>query len=71
MILGIRKSVQGTPLAGAMIALLTNEIRLQASSKYEWAEFGWVLEGNRPMVRMCEMAAGPAVKRYRMYGRAL
>ena len=41
------------------------------SSKYEWAEFGWVLEGNRPMVRMCEMAAGPAVKRYRMYGRAL
>ena len=71
VILGIRKSVQGTPLAGAMIALLTNEIRLQASSKYEWAEFGWVLEGNRPMVRMCEMAAGPAVKRYRMYGRAL
>ena len=71
VILGIRKSVQGTPLAGAMIALLTNEIRLQASGKYDWAEFGWVLEGNRPMVRMCEMAAGPPVKRYRMYGRAL
>ncbi len=71
VILGIRKQVQGSPLAGAMTALLTNEIRLQASRKYDWVEFGWVLESNPRMIRICEIAAGPPVKRYRMYGKAL
>ncbi len=71
IILGIRKSVQGTALSGQMVALLTNEIRLQASGKYDWAEFGWVLEGNKPMVRLCEMCAGRPVKRYRMFGKAI
>ncbi len=69
--MGIRKSVQGTAHAGAMVALLTNEIKIQAAGKYDWAEFSWVLEGNKPMARLCEMCAGPPVKRYRMYGKAI
>ena len=70
VILGIRKSVQNTPIAGAMVAILANEIK-HHSVGYDWVEFSWVLETNKPMCRICEMTAGPAVKRYRMYGRAL
>jgi len=31
----------------------------------------WILETNRPMVRMAEMMSGPPVKRYRVYGMEL
>ena len=70
VILGIRKEVQGTPIAGAMTALLIEEGRAETSRKYAWIEMGWVLESNKPMMRMCEMT-GPPVKRYRIYGRPL
>ncbi len=71
VILGIRKAVQDTPLAGAITAVLLDETRLEAGKKYKWVEMGWVLETNTPMIKICEWSAGPPAKRYRIYGRAL
>lgn len=68
-LLGIRKVHRGTPLAPAILALLVAEI-LELGHAYDldWVEFSWVLETNRAMVALAELAAGPACKRYRMYG---
>lgn len=67
-LLGIRKVHRGTPLAPAILALLVAQIiELGRSYDLEWVEFSWILETNRAMVALAELAAGPACKRYRMY----
>jgi GNAT superfamily N-acetyltransferase len=68
-LLGIRKQYRGTPLAPAILSLLVAEIiDLGRAYNLDWVEFSWVLETNRPMIAVAELAAGPACKRYRMYG---
>lgn len=71
-LLGIRKIHRGTALAPAILALLVAEI-LELGRDYDldWVEFSWILETNRPMVALAELAAGPASKRYRMYSTPL
>ena len=71
VLLGLRKRVQGTPLAGAMVSLLANAVAVQAANHYEWAEFGWVLEQNTPMNKLCEASAGPPAKRYLVFGKPI
>jgi hypothetical protein len=67
-LLGIRKVHRGTPLAPAILALLVAQIiELGRAYDLEWVEFSWILETNRAMVALAELAAGPACKRYRMY----
>jgi GNAT superfamily N-acetyltransferase len=67
-LLGIRKVHRGTPLAPAILALLVAEILdLGRAYNLDWVEFSWILETNRSMVALAELAAGPACKRYRMY----
>jgi hypothetical protein len=41
------------------------------SHNLEWVEFSWVLETNKRMVALAELAAGPPVKTYRIYGKNL
>lgn len=68
-LLGIRKSHRGTALAPAILAMLVADIlELGRAYDLDWVEFSWILEDNRPMVALAELAAGPACKRYRMYG---
>lgn len=67
-LLGIRKAYRGTPLAPAILSLLVSEIiDLGRAYDLDWVEFSWILETNRPMVALAQLAAGPACKRYRMY----
>jgi len=71
-LLGIRKAQRHTTLAPAMIAMLVSQF-LSESRRYsfEWVEFSWILETNRAMVGLAQMAAGPPAKRYRIYRKAL
>ncbi len=71
-LLGIRKAFQATPLGGQMLALLVAEFIPQMQShNLRWVEFSWVLETNRRMIALAELAAGPPVKTYRIYNKTL
>lgn len=71
-LLGIRKSHRQTPIAAGVLSLLISDfVELGRSYDLDWIEFSWVLETNTQMVKLAELAAGPAVKRYRVYGKPL
>jgi hypothetical protein len=71
-LLGIRGAWQSSALGGQLLALLIAEsFRDWDASGFDWVEFSWVLESNRPMVRLAEVAAGPSVKTYRIYSKAV
>lgn len=69
-LLGLRRSYHSSPIAPGLLLLMVSEL-LATSVRYQhdWIEFSWVLETNRPMRRIAEMAAGPAQKTYRIYER--
>jgi hypothetical protein len=69
---GIRRACQSTPIGGQALALLISDsIRQWDADGLDWIEFSWVLASNRPMVRLLELAAGPPVKTYRIYSKAV
>jgi hypothetical protein len=71
-LLGIRKSVKGGGLRARMLAMLIDAyLQVGANLDLDWVEFSWILENNKPMRHFAEAAAGPPVKRYRMYARNL
>lgn len=71
-LLGLRKSLRRDPAAPAMLALLVSEFLSEAQSyALDWVELSWVLESNLPMNKLAQMAAGPPVKTYRVYGQSL
>ena len=71
-LLGIRKTFQSTPIGGQLVALLVADFLSQMRRhEIEWAEFSWVLETNQRMNRLATLVAGPPVKTYRIYGKAL
>jgi hypothetical protein len=71
-LMGLRKEFQSSPIAAGMLALLVSEF-VGESKDYplQWIEFSWVLDVNRPMKALSELAAGPPVKTYRIYGKLL
>ncbi|MFN3746962.1 MAG: dATP pyrophosphohydrolase [Hyphomicrobiaceae bacterium] len=71
-LLGIRKAYRRTPIAAGVLSLLVSEfVELARAYDLDWIEFSWVLETNTQMVKLAELAAGPAVKRYRIYEKSL
>ncbi len=71
-LLGIRRAYQSTPIGGELLALLIAEfIQQMHTYDLDWVEFSWVLETNKPMVRLAERAAGPPVKTYRIFSKSL
>jgi hypothetical protein len=71
-LLGIRKSVKGGGMRARMLAMLIDAyLQVGDNLKLDWVEFSWILESNKPMRHFAEAAAGPPVKRYRMFARDL
>jgi hypothetical protein len=71
-LLGLKQAYQSTPVGGMLLALLLSEFFLQMQAyRLDWVEFSWILETNRRMIALAEMAAGPPVKTYRIYGKEL
>jgi hypothetical protein len=69
-LLGLKRAVQSRPIASVILAMLIHEFNgLESSYPHDWVEFSWILETNRRMVALAEMAAGPPAKVYRIYGR--
>jgi GNAT superfamily N-acetyltransferase len=67
-LLGLRKSYQSTPIGGMLLALLVSELlQIWRHYNHRWVEFSWVLENNRRMVELAQLAAGPPAKIYRIY----
>ena len=59
-LLGVRKKYQSSPLAMGVLSLVVAEL-LKLSRQYGdvMVEFSWILETNRPMNAIAELAAGP------------
>jgi hypothetical protein len=71
-LMGLRKSVQGTPLAAGALAMLASAFMQQARAyNLDWVEFSWVLETNRPMMEFARLVAGKPAKQYRYYSAPL
>lgn len=67
-LLGLAKEHRTSPLGPAVLSLLAREtVALGQRYQLDWLEFSWVLETNRPMVALAELAAGPPCKVYRVY----
>jgi hypothetical protein len=72
-LMGLRREWHATPQAGGLLALMIQTLVGQAQARYrlDWVEFSWILEINKPMRALAESLAGPAVKTYRLYGKAI
>jgi len=71
-LLGLRRSYQSTPLAGAFLALVVRDMFAQ-SQRYpvDWLEFSWVLETNKRMVALARRLAGAPSKTYRIFSKKI
>ncbi len=71
-LLGVRKEFRNTHLAPAVLSLLVAEfIDVGRFYGLNRVEFSWVLEHNRAMTKLAELAAGPPYKTYRLYETAI
>jgi hypothetical protein len=71
-LLGLKQAYQSTPVGGMLLTLLLSEFLSQMQAYHlDWVEFSWILETNRRMIAIAEMAAGPPIKTYRIYGKEL
>ncbi len=71
-LLGVRKRHRGSPLATGVLSLLVAELFKLSRHYGEVAvEFSWVLETNRAMTAITELATGPPTRVYRIYEKAI
>ena len=71
-LLGLKTRYRSSPLGTAMLALLVEEFITEARAyPHQWVEFSWILETNRPMVTLAELAAGAPVRTFRIYAKSL
>ena len=72
LLVGLKRVHQSSPRAGALLALLAQEV-VEQRGRYgvEWLDLGWVLETNRRVTRLAEAIAGPPSKTYRIYAAPL
>jgi hypothetical protein len=70
--MGVKESYRGIGAETGMLAnLFERALKLAPKMGWEYADGGWVLETNEPMIRMCEAYNGEIYKRFRLYERAL
>jgi len=70
--MGVKEGYRGIGAETAMLAELFERGRkLAPKMGWDYADGGWVLETNEPMIRMCEAYNGQVYKRFRLYERAL
>jgi len=72
-LMGLRRQYHASATAGGLLALMIQSMSEQGKARYrlDWIEYSWILEINKPMVALAELMAGPPVKTYRVYGKAI
>lgn len=72
LLMGIVREHQRSRMGGAlMAALFRTLIALHDRYRPDWTEMSWILETNKPMVRIASMIAGEPTKRYRIYSKRI
>ena len=70
--MGIRKQFRNTPLGATIAFVLIHEIgKIGLARGFEEIEVSWILEDNKSMRGIIEMAGNREYKRYRIFGKTL
>lgn len=72
-LMGVRQKFQATRMASMMAFMMIEQVRRTGVSKHgaSWAEIGWILEDNGPMVSIANAIEARVTKTYRIYERDL
>jgi hypothetical protein len=72
-LMGVRRALQGSRTASLMAFMMIEAVRCSAVSRHGalWAEIGWILEDNGPMVAIAEALEARIRKTYRIFERDL
>jgi hypothetical protein len=72
-LMGLRRQYHASREAGGLLAMMAHSMLEQGVARHDldWVEYSWVLEINKPMLALGEVLAGPPVKTYRIYGKAI
>ena len=72
LLMGVRRRYHGTPLSAGLAALSIARLHAaaQAAGMRE-IELSWVLEDNRPTIRLIDLVGAEFDKRYRLYSKDL
>ncbi|MBN1679269.1 MAG: hypothetical protein JW966_03195 [Anaerolineae bacterium] len=70
-LMGVSEAYRGMGVEAAMLVeLFEQAIALSAETGWQYADAGWVLETNAPMIRLITAYAGDDYKHYRFYERS-
>jgi hypothetical protein len=72
-LMGVRQKLQATRTASMLAFMMIEHVRRTAVARHgaKWAEIGWILEDNGPMVSIAEAIEARVTKSYRIYERRL
>lgn len=72
-LMGVRQKFQATRTASMLAFMMIEQARRTAVSRHsaQWAEIGWILEDNGPMLSIAEAIEAHVTKTYRIYERDL
>ena len=72
-LMGVRQSLQATRTASMLAFMMIENARRTVVSRHsaKWAEIGWILEDNGPMLSIAEAIESRVTKTYRIYERDL
>lgn len=72
-LMGVRQKFQATRTASMLAFMMIEHVRRTGVSRHgaEWAEIGWILEDNGPMLSIAEAIEAHVTKTYRIFERDL
>ncbi|MCG2842362.1 N-acetyltransferase [Sandaracinobacter sp. RS1-74] len=72
-LMGVRQKLQATRTASMLAFMMIEQVRRTGVSRHgaEWAEIGWILEDNGPMISIAEAIGAKITKTYRIFEREL
>jgi hypothetical protein len=68
-LMGVKTKLQGTRTASLLAFMMIEQVRRTGIANHgtHWAEIGWILEDNAPMVGIAEAIGAEITKTYRIY----
>lgn len=72
-LMGVRQKLQATRTASMMAFMMIEQARRTALARHgaQWAEIGWILEDNGPMLSIAQAIEATVTKTYRIFERDL
>lgn len=72
-LMGVVKKLQATRVASMLAFMMIEQIRRTGTAQHsaKWAEIGWILEDNQPMLSIAEAIDSQITKTYRIFERTI